>query len=150
MNIRNDYTYFISWTYYYIILFRINPQWGNTRTNDIALVKLCRPIENIQPIDLPDEHTRLQIYHDLFGSNGAFNARLQLGFEATAIGIGAVSGHNGNLKVPNKLQAVSLKLILTNKGTMLDFYVTNDKGIHAGDSGSPLIIKYKGSKIIQV
>ena len=106
----------------YIILFRVHPQWGNTRTNDIALVKLCLPIENIQPIDLPNKHNQLQIYQDLLGSNGfslklqglqlGFDAMLQKGFDATAIGFGATSGHNGKLNVPNKLQAVSLKLIL--------------------------------------
>ena len=80
-----------------------------------------------------------------------FDTMLQKGFDATAIGIGATSGHNGKLNVPNKLQAVSLKLILKDPGgTILDTYVANNKGIHAGDSGSPLIIKDKDSKLIQV
>ena len=124
------------------------------------MVKLCHPIENIQPINLPDEHNQLQIYEDLHGSNAnladllsskGFNAGLHLAFDATAIGIGATSGHNGNLNVPNILQAVSLKLILKDPGgTILDTHVANNKGIHAGDSGSPLIIKYQESKIIQV
>ena len=126
------------------------------------MVKLCRPIENIQPIVLPNEHNQLQIYQDLLGSNHGFSLKLQglqlgfdsllqKGFDATAIGIGATSGHNGKLNVPNKLQAVSLKLILKDPGgTILDTYVANNKGIHAGDSGSPLIIRDKDSKLIQV
>ena len=127
----------------------------------MALVKLCRPIENIQPIDLPNKHNQLQIYQDLLGSNGfslklqglqlGFDTMSQKGFDATAIGFGATSGHNGKLNVPNKLQAVSLKLILKDPGgTIFDAYVANNKGIHAGDSGLPLIIKDKDSKLIQV